>query len=70
MSQRLGDQIGEAIGIKALREVFVEEPDKRLELRGKNEALEREDPRSVEAFEEREKKVAELMDELRTLGEI
>ena len=70
MSQLLGDQIGEAIIVDALRKVFVEEPDKRLELRAKIEALEREDPRSVEAFEEREKKIAELMDELRTLGEI
>ena len=67
MSQ-LGDRIGEAIMVKALRKVFIETPDRRRELRIKIARLEKEDPRTVEAFEMREAKIKELLDELRSLG--
>lgn len=67
MSQRLGEQIGEAIVVNALREVFVVDPDRRREIRGEIARLEKKEPKTIETFEEREEKIKELMAELREL---
>lgn len=68
MSENIGYRIGEAIVVKALREVLIEEPDKRRELRAEIEKLERLNPRTVEAFEEREAQIKSLLRELSRLG--
>jgi len=65
MSENIGYKIGEAIVVNALYEVLVVGPDRRKELRAEIARLEKENPRTLEAFEEREKKIKELMVELR-----
>ena len=68
MSETLGEQIGEAIIVNALHEVFVVEADQKIELRAEIARMEKEDPRTLEAFEAREARLKELMDELRELS--
>lgn len=65
MSENIGYKIGEAIVVQALHEVLVVGPDRKKELRAEIARLEREEPRTFEAFEEREEKIKELMAELR-----
>ena len=68
MSQGFAERVAQVIVVKALREVFVEEPDKRRELRIQIARLEKEDPKTVEAFNVREEKIKGLLEELRSLG--
>ena len=66
MSENIGQQIGEAIVVNGLDEVLVVEAYKICELRALIARLQKESPETIEAFEEREEKIKELMAELRS----
>ena len=68
MSENIGLRIGEAIVVKALREVLIVEADKKRELRVEIARLEKETPRTLEAFEEREAQIKALLEKLSKLG--
>jgi hypothetical protein len=68
MSQSYTDLIAEVIVVDALQEALVRVPDKRRELKIEIARLENENPKTVEAFEEREAKIKGLLRELRELG--
>ena len=67
MSESVGYSIGEAIVVKALHEVLVVKAERKREIMSELARLEKENPRTLEAFEAREEKIKELMDELREL---
>ena len=67
MSESVGYSIGEAVVVNALHEVLVVEADRKREIKVEVARLEKEKPKTIEAFEEREEKIKELMDELREL---
>lgn len=67
MSENIGYDIGEAIVGNALYEVLVVEADRKREIKVEVARLEKERPKTIEAFEAREEKIKELMDELREL---
>lgn len=68
MSENIGYKIGEAIVVKALYEVLVVEVKRKWELRVEIARLEKETPRTVEAFEARETQIKALLEELSGLG--
>lgn len=68
MSENIGYKIGEAIVVEALREVLVERPEQKQKIRAEIARLEKANPRTVEAFEEREARIKELLEELHKLG--
>ena len=67
MSESIGESIADAIVGKALYEVLVVEADRKREIKAEVARLEKENPKTIEAFEAREEKIKELMDELREL---
>ena len=68
MSESEGVSIGEAIVGKALYEVVVVEADRKREIKTEIARLEKENPKTIEAFEEREARIKALLDEFSELG--
>lgn len=72
MSESEGVSIGEAVVVKALYEVLVVEAEKKGErkrqIKTEIARLEKENPKTIEAFEEREARIKALLDEFSELG--
>ena len=68
MSESVGYSIGEAVVVKALYEVLVVEADRKREIKVELARLEKENPQTVEAFDEREAQIKALLDEFSELG--